>query len=180
MTTIDNELGENLTILAQLMCDVCQPRLLAQASPVPLSRNQFALLKLLHAKPTYKVGELARMLSISGAATSKNVDRLETLGLVKRLAKPGDRRGLDVVLLPRGRAVVDEYARISEMKHAAQFGQFTLDDKERLLTGLRRIIRATLAQESSPDMICLLCEGHGASTCAVRESKGNCLRVEGQ
>jgi DNA-binding MarR family transcriptional regulator len=180
MVALDRVLGENLTILAQLICEVCEPRSLAQASPVSLSRYQFAILKILCAQPTYKVGELARLLNISCAATSKNVGRLETLGFVERLAKPEDRRGLDVVLLPRGRAVVEEYTRIARMKHSARFGQFTPQEKERLLTDLRRIIRCTLAQEPSPDMICLLCEGHSAATCAVQESKGSCLRAEGQ
>lgn len=180
MTSLDHELGESLAILAQLICEVSQPESLAQASADPISRNQFALLKLLCGSPTYKVGDLARMLRISGAATSKNVDRLEHLGLVKRLAKPGDRRGLDVVLLPRGRAVVDRYTRVTQMKHSAQFGQFDGADKERLVTDVRRIIRALVAQESIPDTICLLCEGHGAPSCAVKESKGTCLREKGQ
>ncbi len=179
MATLDSILGENLTILAQLTCDVCQQRVLAQASPVPLSRNQFAILKILSARSATKVGELARLLNISGAAASKNVDRLQGLGFVERLAKPDDRRGLDVVLLPRGRAVVEDFKRIAEMKQAAQFGQFDQEDKERLLICLRRIIRSTLAQEPSPDMICLLCDGHGAPACAVRESKGICLHAEG-
>jgi DNA-binding MarR family transcriptional regulator len=176
---LDEVLGENLTILAQLTCEVFQRRTLAQASPVPLSRNQFAILKILGSAATYRVGELARLLDISGAATSKNVDRLQNLGFVERLAKPEDRRGLEVVLLPAGRAVVEESARIAAARHAAQFGQFELEDKERLLTSLRRIIRGILAQESSPDRICMLCEGHGAATCVVRESKGVCLRAEG-
>lgn len=180
MTTLDKVLGENLAILAQLICDVGQQRTLAQSSPDPLTRNQFAILKILSAEPTDQIGELARLLHVSGAAASKNVDRLEGLGLVERLAKPEDRRGLEVVLLPRGRAVVEAQARITETKHAERFGQFTLEDKERLLSCLRRIIRATLDQESDTDMICLLCDGHGAATCAVRESKGVCLRADGQ
>ncbi len=180
MTTLDRVLGESLTNLAQLICDVCQPRLLAQASPVPLSRNQFAILKILGTRPTCAVGELAALLNISCAAISKNVDRLEDLGFVERLAKPEDRRGLDVVLLPDGRGVIDNYRRLVDNEHAVQFGQFTADDKERLLTCLRRIIHSTLAQEAPPDRICLLCEGHGAETCVVRESKGSCLHAEGQ
>jgi len=179
MTTLDRVLGENLTILAQLVCDVGQRHALAQASDDSLSRNQFAILKVLCTEPTIKVGELARLLNISCAAASKNVDRLHHLDLVERLAKPEDRRGLDVVLLPRGRAVVEEYGRIAEVTQAAQFAHFAPEEKEQLLVCLRRIIRATLAQESSPDMICLLCEGHGAATCAVRESKGICLHAEG-
>jgi DNA-binding MarR family transcriptional regulator len=180
MVALDRVLGENLNILAQLICDVAQPRSLAQASPDPLSRNQFAILKILSTQATYKVGELARLLDISGAATSKNVDRLQHLGLVERLAKPEDRRGLEVVLLPRGRAVVEAHARIVETWQDAQFGSFDPQEKLRLLDSLQRIIRITLAQDASPDMICLLCEGHGAATCAVRESKGVCRRAEGK
>ena len=51
---------------------------------------------------------LARASMLTSGAMTNRIDRLEARGLVARSMDPTDRRGVNVTLTERGRAVVDE------------------------------------------------------------------------
>lgn len=51
--------------------------------------------------------ELARAVTLSTAAMTNRLDRLESKGWIRREADPHDRRGLRVQLTPAGRALVE-------------------------------------------------------------------------
>ena len=72
------------------------------------------------------------MILSSGAMTNR-LDRLEEMGLVRRLPDPNDRRGRLVALTTRGRELVDE----AVVAHVA--------NEERLLSGLSGPERTDLA-----------------------------------
>jgi DNA-binding MarR family transcriptional regulator len=76
--------------------------------------------------PPYRLSptELYRGLMRSSAGMTHRLARLEERGLIRRIDDPDDRRGLLVVLTPRGRRLVDRLAA----------GH--LDNERRLLTGL--------------------------------------------
>ncbi|MEU5408645.1 MarR family winged helix-turn-helix transcriptional regulator [Nocardia asteroides] len=50
---------------------------------------------------------LADTLMLSRAGMTGRIDRLESAGLVRRIADPGDRRAVRVALTPAGRELVD-------------------------------------------------------------------------
>src|SRR5829696_3262561 len=61
-----------------------------------LDRRSFSLLgKLRKYGPPYRTsaGKLAADLRLSSGAMTNRLDRMETAGLIRRLADPGDRRG---------------------------------------------------------------------------------------
>ena len=175
MEKLDKTLGENIRIMAMVIADICHRSTLNMACPINLTRNQFTLLKILATDGIFQISDLARLLDISNAATSKNIDRLEQLGLAARQAKPEDRRSFEIILLDDGREIVKEYERIIDFKHQHVIDQFTPDEKVKLLDMIQRIIRYTLAEEQDTEVICLQCGGHCGDECVVQFSKGTCL-----
>src|SRR5512135_838564 len=99
-------------ILSSALRELLEERFLRQVSPHPLSRTQFCFLKLITLNPDLQVGEVARRLGISPAATSKAIDRLEELGLVGRLPSPDDRRATLVSASEGGRTLVRDYEQL--------------------------------------------------------------------
>ena len=79
-------------ILSSILREILEEKFLHEVSPHTLNRAQFCLLKLIALNVDLQVGEVARWLGVSAAASSKNVDKLERLGLVARAATPTDRR----------------------------------------------------------------------------------------
>jgi DNA-binding MarR family transcriptional regulator len=71
-----------------------------------LSVSQLSTLFRLHHCSVCSVSELGDHLGITNAAASQLVDRLVNQGLLERTEDPKDRRGKQLKLSPRGRAVV--------------------------------------------------------------------------
>ena len=89
MPEIDAILRENIRIMAQVITEVCQRDTRKKVCDPPLSRNQYYLLNILATSGEFLISDLARILDISPAATSKNIDRLEQLELVFDGITPG-------------------------------------------------------------------------------------------
>lgn len=66
-----------------------------------------AALRRMGAPYTATPSALTRALMLSPAGMTSRLDRLEAAGHIERLADPGDRRSLLVVLTERGRATID-------------------------------------------------------------------------
>ena len=117
-------------------------------------------------------------MDISSAAVSKNIDRLEHLGLVARHAKPEDRRSLEILLLENGLAILQEFDRILGEKQKHLMDQFSRREKEDLLDLVKRVIIFTLAEEQDTEVICLQCGGNCGDTCVIESCKGLCILPE--
>ncbi len=176
MSSMDSVLRENIRIMAQVITEVCQRNTRQQVSNHTLSRNQCYILKVLAASGEFLISELARILDISPAATSKNIDRLEQMGYASRQTREGDRRSLEVKIEDTGRAFVDEVNRVTTKKLTPLMAQFSEDEKVVLLDFLKRILKYTLAEENNTDLICLQCGGKCGDDCVVSASNGTCVR----
>lgn len=174
MSEIDGILRENIRIMAQVITEVCQRSTRKLVCPSPLSRNQYYILNILATSGEFLISDLARILDISPAAVSKNIDRMEQLNLVQRRARPGDRRSLEVFLLPEGKAIVDEFNRVTEKKQRPLMAQFTSEEKIVLLDLLQRIVKFTVDPEHKTELICLQCGGACGPNCVVEGGAGPC------
>ena len=79
-----------------------------------LSRGGFDVLAALRRSGApYELSptELYSSLLISSGAMTNRIDRLEETGLVERIPDADDRRGIKVVLTPKGAKVIDEAVR---------------------------------------------------------------------
>ena len=174
MSGIDAILRENIRIMAQVITEVCQRSTRKQVCADPLSRNQFYILKILATSGAFLISELAAILDISPAAASKNIERLEQLGLVGRQLRPDDRRSHEIRILEPGRQIVAKFDQVTAQKQAPLLAQFTEEEKILLLDLLRRIVRFTVAADQKTDLICLQCGGHCGDDCVVNSSRGPC------
>ena len=86
--------------------------------------------------PPYRMNPttLFNEVILSSGAMTNRLDRLEAVGLVRRLADPNDRRGRLVELTVKGREVVDEAATAY------------VANQERLLSGMSATDRTKLAE----------------------------------
>lgn len=180
MKDLDRILLQNLRITAQVLTEVCQRNTRLQVCPVPLSRNQYYILNILAKSGEFPISELARILEISTAAASKNIDRLEQLGLVKRRPSESDRRASEVELLPQGRQIVEEFDRVTAAKQQPVLDDFDDDEKRQLLDLLRRVVRNTLHDRHMSELICLQCAGNCGDNCAVEACQGHCRTPGGK
>jgi DNA-binding MarR family transcriptional regulator len=174
MNKLDRELSENIRIMALVVCEICQRNTLEMASEVNLTRNQFTILQALSSEEDFQISDLARLLDISPAAVSKNIDRLEQLDMVARHPKPQDRRSLELVLREKGTEVLRRFDEILGQKQAQLMAQFSPQDKETLIDLLRRVIIFTLAEEQNTELICLQCGGNCGDHCIVESTLGGC------
>jgi DNA-binding MarR family transcriptional regulator len=90
--------------------------------------------------------QLQSATTVSAAAITKRIGRLEALGLVERLSNPADRRGALVGLTPKGLRLVDRFAgRYLEDERAAIA---SLDDNEQ--AELARLLKKVLLGLEGP------------------------------
>ena len=178
MGALDKELSENIRIMAQVIGEICHRSTLQMASPINLTRNQFTILRILSTDGDFQISDLAKLLDISSAAVSKNIDRLEQLNMVARQAKPEDRRSLEIILLEDGLEVLQEFDRILGKKQKHLMDQFSRREKEDLLDLVKRVIIFTLAEEQDTEVICLQCGGNCGESCVIESCKGLCTMPE--
>jgi DNA-binding MarR family transcriptional regulator len=97
--------------------------------------EHLVLAALRRAGPPYRMNPttLFNAMVLSSGAMTNRLDGLETMGLIRRLPDPNDRRGRLVELTPKGLKLVDEAV-------AAHFA-----NEDRLLQGLTDRERTTLA-----------------------------------
>ena len=179
MERLDQAVADAIRILAQSVQDIGLRSCIDEACQTPLTRNQFLILNLLDANGAFPIGEIATVLAISSPAASKNVDRLEQLGLVRRHRRTADRRVHDVSLLPSGAAIVGRFATIAAARSEATLSRFTQEEKAQLLDLLRRVVLLTLEDEEDTGAICLQCYSRHGEDCIIRDRQGDCLRALG-
>ena len=144
---------------------VCRPR---------LTRSQFCFLKLITANTDLQVGELARCLGVSPAASSKNLDRLEKLGLVGREASDKDRRAILLKATRNGERLVHKYERHKAAHLAPVIDSLGPEKTELLCALLEEVCGEMLARAAIPRETCLRCAGYYRPNCLFEKFQGEC------
>lgn len=161
-------------ILSSLLREFLESSFLDQLSPYGLTRSQFCFLKLIAGNSELQVCELARYLGVSPAASSKNLDRLEDLGLVVRETSPEDRRATLISTSPQGRRLVVEFERLKAAQLAPVIEELGVDDTEELCNLLERVCLGLLERHTVPDAPCMRCAGYYRPNCVLEELQGDC------
>lgn len=161
-------------IFASTVREVLQLRLLQEATPHPLTPSQLHLLKLLRANGRHPVGRLAELLGVSAPAATKNMDKLERLGLVERHRAEGDRR----TTLLSATAAGCELAERCERLEAARVGDATAGFAREEIEGFARLLErfslSLLQARALEDGPCLRCAAHIEAGCPVGVVLGGC------
>ena len=111
-------------------------------------RTHRVLGRLRYQGPPYRLsaGQLAEGMGLSSGAMTNRLDRLEAAGLVRRLPDPDDRRGVLVEPTEAGQAAWDRATDTQARREALIASVLTEDEKEKLHSLLRRLMRAFPAE----------------------------------
>ena len=161
-------------ILSSLLREFLESSFLDEFCPHRLTRSQFCFLKLIAGNSDLQVCELARYLGVSPAASSKNLDRLEALGLVVRETSPEDRRATLLSASHDGRQLVEDFERLKASRLAPVIEELGEERTEEFCDLLQEICLGLLERTTVADAPCMRCAGYYRPNCSVEELHGEC------
>lgn len=107
-------------------------RLLA-ASGVQLDRALFPLLSRVALNPDFNVAELANLVGRDHSTVSRQIVRLEQLGLLTRRSDPSDQRSRQLMLTAAGRNLLARVAAVRRQRMEEHFADWNEADRDRLI-----------------------------------------------
>jgi len=161
-------------VLGSALREILEERFLREESPLPLTRAQFCFLKLIALNADLQMGQVARCLGVSAAATSKAIDKLERLDLVRRAAFPGDRRATALSASDSGYRLVRQYEELKASRVGPVVRSLTSDEQDQLCDLLERVCVGLLQADSARSGPCLRCAGYHQADCSVGPLCGGC------
>jgi len=165
-------------ILSALVAEILERRFLRKISPLPLNLSQFHLLRLMSFKGLRHIGDVADSLGVSAPAATKNIDKLERLGLVTRARSAGDRRATLVSLSPEGRRLVREYEESKSSQLSSVLATFTPEELQVFAVFVERLCGSLLDANTPARGACLRCAAYLQEGCLVGEKSGGCPHRE--
>jgi DNA-binding MarR family transcriptional regulator len=161
-------------VLSALLREILEEKFLGELSLHSLTRPQFCSLKLVALNPDLKVGEVARCVGVSPSACTKNIDKLERMGLVLREPDTDDRRATLLRASTAGLELVRQY----ESMKAAQVGpvirELGRSKVEQLCDLLEEVCSGLLEIECESHGPCFRCAGYYHADCSVARARGTC------
>ena len=161
-------------VFSSAVREIMETRYLGEVSPHSLTLPQFHLLKLIALNGHHQVGEVAEFLGVSSPAASKNIDKLERLGLVTREHSKGDRRAILLSASPKGRRLVRKYENLKAQRLAPVLAHFRPEQIDEMAHMLERFSVLLYDREKSEDGFCLRCAAYCEQGCPVGHVLGNC------
>jgi DNA-binding MarR family transcriptional regulator len=161
-------------IFSAAVREILESRFLEEVSEHTVTLAQFHLLKLIGLNGHHQVGEVAEFLGVSAPAASKNIDRLEALGLVARGSCEEDRRATLLSTSPKGRDLIRRYEDLTRDRLAPVLAQFDTTEIDRLSELLERFSVRLFGREKGGESFCLRCAAYCQADCPIGAVLGNC------
>lgn len=161
-------------IFSSAIREILETSLLREATPLPLSQTQFQLLKLMAINGRHQIGDVAQFLGVSAPAATKNIDKLERLGLVRRSPLEGDRRATMLSVSLQGRKLVRRYEELKTDRLAPILESFTPEEISRFTTMLRRFAVSLYETAKPSNGACLKCSAYIEEGCPLGHVRGGC------
>ena len=161
-------------IFASVVRDILEIKLLNEVCPNSLTLSQFHLLKLISLDGKHQVGQVADFLGVSPPAATKNVDKLEGLGLVFRKQSKGDRRATLLSSSAKGRRLVEKYENLKAERLAPVLSAFNAEELDQLAHLLERFSLVLLHAEDSGEDLCFRCSAYFEDQCPVTHLREGC------
>ena len=161
-------------IFASVVREFLELQLLQEVSDEDLSLSQFHLLKLIALDGEHQVGQIAEFLGISPPAATKNIDKMERLGLVSRVPSTGDRRATLLEPSRQGRQLVSRYEALKEDRLAPVLEGFTDKELKHLADLLERFSLGLINAQEPTSHICLRCSAYYDEKCPVPHLQDGC------
>ena len=161
-------------IFASAVRDLLELKVLREVTNDPLTLPQFHLLKLISLNGSHQVGEVAQFLGVSPPAATKNIDKLEGLGLVARTRSTGDRRAKVLSSSRKGRQLVKRYEAVKEARLEPVLDGFSEQELGQLTRLLERFALLLINQQDSGEGLCLRCSAYYDEACPVNHLRDGC------
>jgi DNA-binding MarR family transcriptional regulator len=161
-------------IFASVVREILEVKLLRELSPDSLTLSQFHLLKLIALNGKHQVGQVADFLGVSPPAATKNIDKLERLGLVTRTPSKGDRRATLLASSAKGRRLVRRYEVLKEEKLAPVLEIFSSEELGQLAGLLERFSLCLISEEGPEEGLCFRCSAYYEEHCPVNHLSEGC------
>lgn len=172
--TVNARLLRCCHIFASAIRETLELELLRSVSNKRLTCSQLYLLKLMAENGHHQVGELASFLGVTPPAATKNIDKLERLGLVVRQRSVGDRRATLLSASAQGRQLVQQYEELKAARLSSALSRFQAEEVSQAMDLLERFAVALLSVDSSDQGCHLRCAAYIASDCPVGQIHGGC------
>ena len=161
-------------IFSSAVREILEIKLLHEIGGNDLSLPQFHLLKLISLNGKHQIGQIADFLGVSPPAATKNIDKLERLGLLMRTPCEEDRRAILIASSQKGRQLVDRYELLKKRRLEAVFDTFGADELEQLIFLLERFSLALIAAEGDCEGLCLRCSAYFDESCPIQHLHKGC------
>lgn len=161
-------------ILSSLLRELLEDRFLGELSTHPLTRAQFCFLKLIVLNADVQIGEVARCLGVTPAASSKTIDKLVMFGLVTRATSPDDRRVTMLKATDAGRRLVRDFEELKVSRLWPVIDALGDERRQMLCELLEEVCVNILDQEKHLNRTCMRCAGYYHANCTVGRSQGEC------
>lgn len=106
-----------------------------------LTYSQFVTIKRLAMDSSDGVTDLARWAQVNPGAMTRLLDKLETRGLLRRIADPSDRRALHIVLTDAGQAIWSDIQHCGERVRARAVQGMDDGEREQLFRLLNQVLQ---------------------------------------
>jgi len=161
-------------IFSAVVQEILEIKLLREVSQDPLTLSQFHLLKLISLNGQHQVGQVADFLGVSAPAASKNIDKLERLGLVARAQCKGDRRATLLASSRKGRGLVKRYEKLKASRLTPVLEAFSTEELRQLTGLLERFSLALIDSDETDQGLCFRCSAYFEDNCPVIHHHDGC------
>lgn len=161
-------------IFGSAVRELLEVKLLEEIGADHLSLPQLHLLQLITLNGKHQIGQIADFLGVSPPAATKNVDKLERLGLVTRTPSERDRRATLLASSPKGRRLVDQFQSRKVERLKPVLHEFSEEEVVRLEELLERFSMALIRSEQGTEGLCLRCSAYFDADCPIRHFHNGC------
>ena len=161
-------------IFSSAVREILEVKLLEDIGAGKLSLPQFHLLQLITLNGRHQIGQVADFLGVTPPAATKNIDKLERLGLVARTPCEEDRRATLLDSSPKGRRLVKRYEALKKERLTPVLEHFSADELSELVRLLERFSLALIRTGADHDGLCLRCSAYFDDHCPVKHLHSGC------
>lgn len=154
--------------------ELLEVKLLEKIGADHLSLPQLHLLQLITLNGAHQIGQIADFLGVSPPAATKNVDKLERLGLVTRTPSQDDRRATLLASSPKGRRLVRRFQTLKLKRLEPVLDAFSSEELAQLARLLEKFSIALIRSDEELEGLCLRCSAHFDPSCPIRHLHSGC------
>ncbi|MCP4205191.1 MAG: MarR family transcriptional regulator [bacterium] len=161
-------------IFGSAVRELLEVKLLEEIGAEHLSLPQLHLLQLITLNGKHQIGQIADFLGVSPPAATKNVDKLEGLGLVARSPCQTDRRATLLTTSRKGRRLVERYEALKLERLGPVLDAFSAEELSQLVRLLERFSVALIQNQDDVEGLCLRCSAHFDPRCPIQHFHHGC------